>query len=150
MTLSRAARLSPVVDMAERAERDAAIMLGKAQSQLRVVESKLADLENYLQGYQQQWISEGKQGVSGQWLVNYQRFLAQLDMVIAQQRQTVLWHRNNLDNLRRAWQQRYARLEGLRKLVQRYIDEARKAEDKREQKLLDELSQRLSQHASLG
>ncbi|MCY1552254.1 Flagellar FliJ protein [compost metagenome] len=45
--------------------------------------------------------------------------------------------------MREAWQQRYARLEGLRKLVQRYLDEARMAEDKREQKLLDELAQRL-------
>jgi len=34
----------------------------------------------------------------------------------------------------------------LRKLVQRYIDEARMLEDKREQKLLDELSQRLPRH----
>jgi flagellar FliJ protein len=31
----------------------------------------------------------------------------------------------------------------LRKLVARYMDEARKLEDRREQKLLDELSQRL-------
>jgi flagellar FliJ protein len=34
----------------------------------------------------------------------------------------------------------------LRKLVQRYIDEARQLEDKREQKLLDELSQRIPRH----
>jgi flagellar FliJ protein len=149
MVLNRAVRLAPVVDMAEKAEREAAMQMGKAQNQLRVVESKLADLEGYLQGYQQQWISEGKQGVSGQWLVNYQRFLAQLDTVIAQQRQTVLWHRTNLDKLREAWQQRYARLEGLRRLVQRYIDEARQAEDKREQKLLDELAQRLTHHRVL-
>lgn len=40
----------------------------------------------------------------------------------------------------------YARVEGLRKLVQRYMDEARRLEDKREQKLLDELSQRLPRH----
>jgi flagellar FliJ protein len=149
MVLNRAVRLAPVVDMAEKAEREAAMQMGKAQNQLRVVESKLADLEGYLQGYQQQWISEGKQGVSGQWLVNYQRFLAQLDTVIVQQRQTVLWHRTNLDKLREAWQQRYARLEGLRRLVQRYIDEARQAEDKREQKLLDELAQRLTHHRVL-
>jgi len=43
------------------------------------------------------------------------------------------------------WQQRYARVEGLRKLVQRYLEEARAAADKREQKLLDELAQRLPQ-----
>jgi flagellar FliJ protein len=41
------------------------------------------------------------------------------------------------------WQQRYARLEGLRKLVQRYQEEARLSADRREQKLLDELAQRI-------
>ena len=49
-----------------------------------------------------------------------------------------------VDKARQQWQERYARLEGLRKLVQRYRDEARMAEDKREQKQLDELAQRLS------
>lgn len=143
MATSRAARLAPVVEMAEKAEREAALQLGRAQGLLGQAQGKLGDLENYLQGYQQQWISEGQRGVSGQWLMNYQRFLSQLDVAIAQQQQAVSWHRNNLDKMREVWQQRYARLEGLRKLVQRYLDEARLAEDKREQKLLDELSQRI-------
>lgn len=148
MANSRAARLAPVVDMAEKAEREAALQLGRAQGLLGQAQGKLADLEKYLQGYQQQWISEGERGVSGQWLMNYQRFLSQLDVAIAQQQQAVNWHRNNLDKVRELWQQRYARLEGLRKLVQRYLDEARLAEDKREQKLLDELSQRLPRRDS--
>ncbi len=135
--------------MAEKAEREAALQLGRAQGLLGQAQNKLADLENYLQGYQQQWMSEGQRGVSGQWLMNYQRFLSQLDVAIAQQQQAVNWHRNNLDKVREVWQQRYARLEGLRKLVQRYLDEARLAEDKREQKLLDELSQRIPRRDSL-
>jgi flagellar protein FliJ len=146
---SRAARLAPVIVMAERAEREAAVLLGRAQGQLRQAEVKLGELEHYRGDYQQQWISEGQRGVSGQWLMNYQRFLAQLETAIGQQRQSVDWHRANLDKLRDTWQQRYARLEGLRKLVQRYLDEARQLEDKREQKLLDELSQRLSARDSV-
>lgn len=140
--------MAPVVEMAEKAEREAALQLGRAQGLLGQAQGKLADLENYLQGYQQQWISEGQRGVSGQWLMNYQRFLSQLDVAIAQQQQAVTWHRSNLDKMREVWQQRYARLEGLRKLVQRYLDEARLAEDKREQKLLDELSQRMPRRDS--
>jgi len=62
---------------------------------------------------------------------------------VAQQRQSLVWHQTNLNRARETWQQAYARVEGLRKLVQRYVDEARQLEDKREQKLLDELSQRL-------
>lgn len=60
--------------------------------------------------------------------------------------QSLEWHKANLDRARSAWQDCYARVEGLRKLVQRYMDEARRLEDKREQKLLDELSQRLPRH----
>ena len=149
MADSRAVRLAPVIEMAERAEREAARQLAHCQGLLGKAEAQLGELERYRADYQQQWISEGSKGVSGQWLMNYQRFLAQLETAINQQNQAVAWNRANLDKAREAWQQRYARLEGLRKLVQRYIDEARVAADKREQKLLDELSQRLLQRERL-
>ncbi|HEJ1108141.1 TPA: flagella biosynthesis chaperone FliJ [Pseudomonas aeruginosa] len=138
----RAARLAPVVDMASKAERDAATQLGRCQQQLLAAQQKLAELERYRNDYQQQWISQGQKGVSGQWLMNYQRFLSQLETVVAQQANSVTWHREAVDKARLNWQERYARLEGLRKLVERYLEEARQAEDKREQKQLDELAQR--------
>lgn len=144
MSTSRAARLAPVIDMAERAERESAKLFGQGQAQLSQAESKLAELRQYFTDYQQQWLNQGSQGVSGQWLMNYQRFLSQLESAIAQQQRSVDWHRNNLDKVREQWQQRRARLDGLRKLVERYLQEARTAADKREQKILDEFSQRLA------
>ena len=138
----RAARLAPVVDMASKAEWDAATQLGRCQQQLLAAQQKLAELERYRNDYQQQWISQGQKGVSGQWLMNYQRFLSQLETAVAQQANSVTWHREAVDKARLNWQERYARLEGLRKLVERYLEEARQAEDKREQKQLDELAQR--------
>ncbi|AZV25977.1 MULTISPECIES: flagellar export protein FliJ [Pseudomonas] len=146
MALSRAARLAPVVDMAEKAEKTAVQRLGYFQGQVKVAESKLADLHAFRLDYSEQWIVRGSTGVSGQWLLGFQGFLAQLDTAVDQQRQSLQWHQNNLDKARDAWQQAFARVEGLRKLVQRYLDEAQRAEDKREQKLLDELSQRLPRH----
>lgn len=146
MSESRARRLAPVVEMAERDERDAARKLGHCQGLVSQAEVKLGELERYRGDYQQQWLNEGRQGVSGQWLMNYQRFLNQLETAIGQQHASLQWHRENLNRARDLWQQRYARLEGLRKLVQRYLDEARAQQDKREQKLLDELSQRLTSH----
>lgn len=143
---SRAARLAPVVEMAESVERKAAQRLGHFQGQVNLAEAKLAELERFRSDYQQQWISNGSRGVSGQWLMNYQRFLNQLETAVAQQRQSLTWHQNNLNNARGVWQKAYARVEGLRKLVQRYLVEARQLEDKREQRLLDELSQRLPRH----
>ena len=146
MAQSRATRLAPVVDMAESAERSAAQRLGHFQGQVQLAQSKLGDLERFRAEYQQQWIERGSHGVSGQWLMNYQHFLNQLETAVGQQRQSLAWHEINLNKAREAWQQAYARVEGLRKLVQRYVDEARALEDKREQKLLDELSQRLPRH----
>jgi flagellar FliJ protein len=143
MAQTRAARLAPVVEMAESAEKAAVQRLGHFQGQVRLAETKLGELEKFRADYQQQWIDKGSVGVSGQWLMNYQRFLNQLETAVSQQRQSLTWHQNNLNKARGEWQKAYARVEGLRKLVQRYIDEARALEDKREQKLLDELSQRL-------
>jgi flagellar FliJ protein len=149
MAASRATRLAPVVEMAEKVERAAVQRLGHFQGQVRLAETKLAELDRFRSDYQQQWIANGSQGVSGQWLMNYQRFLNQLETAVAQQRKSLAWHETNLATARAAWQQAYARVEGLRKLVQRYIDEARALEDKREQRLLDELSQRLPRHDAL-
>jgi len=143
MALSRAARLAPVVEMAEKAEKTAVQRLGYFQGQVKVAESKLADLHAFRLDYSEQWIVRGSTGVTGQWLLGFQGFLTQLDTAVDQQRQSLQWHQNNLEKAREAWQQAFARVEGLRKLVQRYRDEAQRAEDKREQKLLDELSQRL-------
>ena len=116
--------------------------LADAEAEIADGEQKLAELERYRNDYQQQWISQGQKGVSGQWLMNYQRFLSQLETAVAQQANSVTWHREAVDKARLNWQERYARLEGLRKLVERYLEEARQAEDKREQKQLDELAQR--------
>ena len=143
MSQRRAERLTPVVDMATAAEREAARALGRSLQQLQQSQNQLGELQRYLGDYQQQWLTAGGQGVSGQWLVNYQRFLTQLDTAIGQQRRSVEWNQENVRKAREQWQKCHARLERLRKLVQRYLDEARAAAEKREQKLLDELAQRL-------
>jgi flagellar FliJ protein len=145
MSQSRAARLVPVIEVAEKAAREAARQLGVCQSQVKQAEFKLGELHRYRNDYQQQWVTQGRSGVSGQWLMNYQRFLSQLETAIAQQQRSVDWHRDTSEKAREKWQQCHVRLEGLRKLVQRYLDEARLASEKREQKQLDELVQRMAE-----
>lgn len=141
--MKRAQRLLPVVDMAQEAEREAAAKLSQYQQALQHAQEQLQNLQQYRDDYQQQWIDKGQTGVSGQWLMNYQRFLSQLEVAIEQQEKSLAWHEHNLSGSQKIWQQAYARLEGLRKLVQRYREDAQKAADKQEQKLLDEMAQRL-------
>jgi len=68
--------------------------------------------------------------------------MAQMEVAIEQQRQTVTWHGQSIERARDNWRQRYQRLEALRKLIEKYRQEAQARADKQEQKLLDELSQR--------
>ena len=143
-----AQRLLPVIDMAQTAEQEAAAKLRQYQAALQQAQQQLQNLEHYRDDYQQQWIDKGQTGVSGQWLMNYQRFLSQLEVAIEQQQKSLAWHENNVRSSQTLWQQAYARLEGLRKLVQRYREEAQKAADKQEQKLLDEMAQRLMMRAA--
>ena len=144
----RAQRLLPVIDMAQTAEQEAAAKLRQYQAALQQAQQQLQNLEHYRDDYQQQWIDKGQTGVSGQWLMNYQSFLSQLEVAIEQQQKSLAWHENNVRSSQTLWQQAYARLEGLRKLVQRYREEAQKAADKQEQKLLDEMAQRLMMRAA--
>lgn len=141
--LKRVKRLLPVVQMAEETERNAAAKLAKTQHQLMHAQSQLQGLEQYRGDYQDQWQKQGQMGVSGEWLMNYQRFLSQLETAIEQQRNSIKWHQQNVDKARDLWQTAYTRLEGLRKLVQRYQQQAQQLANKIEQKDMDEIAQRL-------
>lgn len=142
MSESRIRRFEPVVDMALEEERKAAKRLGETQKQLDDARARLTDLQFYCSEYEKAWTQRGSQGVGRDWLLNYQRFMAQMQVAIDQQSQTVKWHETSLDKVREQWRQRYQRVEGLRKLIDRYRQEARARADRQEQKLLDELSQR--------
>ncbi len=142
MAATTAERLKPVIRMAEQAEQEAIRLLGQGQQQVSQAEFKLNELNRYYQDYQQQWLSRGARGVSGPWLMNYQRFLSQMEVAIAQQQRSLAWHQDHLEKLRQQWQQRHARLEGLQRLVERQLQEARRMADRREQKMLDEFCQR--------
>lgn len=142
MSESRIRRLVPVLDMALEEERKAAGRLGEAQQQIDSAQARLQDLEFYCKEYQNGWVQRGQQGVGRDWLLNYQRFLAQMQTAIEQQQQTVIWNGQSLEKAREQWRQRYQRLEAMRQLIERYREEARLKADRQEQKLLDELSQR--------
>lgn len=148
MSEERIRRLSPVLDMALDDERKAATLLGQCQKQLDDAQGRLCDLEYYCGEYAKGWTQRGEQGVGREWLMNYQRFMAQMEVALEQQRQTVSWHSQSIDKARESWRERYQRLEALRKLIEKYRQEAQARADRQEQKLLDELSQRA--HAQRG
>ena len=146
MSEPRARRMAPVLDMALDEESQAVKVLGEAQRQLDEAGARLRDLQHYAGEYEKGWAQRGSQGVSREWLINYQQFMSQMQNAIDQQKQTQAWHQQSLERAREAWRQRYQRVEALRKLIERSQEEARARADKQEQKLLDELTQRMFSH----
>ncbi|MCJ8167948.1 flagellar export protein FliJ [Atopomonas sediminilitoris] len=139
MADARIQRLQPAIALAEKAEREAARVLGQCQQQLQGAVSKLEELERYRGEYQQQWLSMGRQGVTADWIQRYQRFLAQLDTAIGQQQQAVQMRRHQQERAALQWRARQGRLEALRKVIERYRAEAIHRGARAEQKQLDEL-----------
>lgn len=146
MSDSRVRRMAPVLDLALAEERKAAGVLGECQKQVEDAAARLRDLEHYSGEYAKGWSQQGSAGVGREWLLNYQRFMAQMQTAIEQQRQTLGWHQQSLERARSLWRERYQRVEALRKLIEKYREEARARADKQEQKLLDELTQRAFAH----
>jgi flagellar export protein FliJ len=104
----RAARLAPVVDMAESAEKAAAQRLGHFQGQVNLANSKLGDLENFRGEYQRNGSIAAARACPGNGCATTSTFSTSLESAVGQQRQSLVWHQNNLDKARETWQQAYA------------------------------------------
>ena len=95
MSESRIRRLMPVVDMALEEERKAATVLGQCQQQLDEAQNRLRDLEYYCTEYAKGWTQRGEQGVGREWLMNYQRFMAQMEVALDELSQRAHGQRGN-------------------------------------------------------
>lgn len=146
MADARIQRLMPAVMLAEKAEREAARVLGQCQQQLQGALNKLEELEQYRSEYQANWLESGRKGVTADWIQRYQRFLAQLDTAIVQQQQVVSLRRSHQEKAALQWRARQGRLEALRKVIERYRTEAAHKGALAEQKQLDELVARSHWH----
>ena len=70
---------------------------------------------------------------------DYQNFLFKLDQAVRSQQQIVQDCERSLESHRQRWLQKRQRLESLQKVQNRYLKEAEIRDDRREQRVLDDL-----------
>jgi flagellar protein FliJ len=140
--MSRATRLQPVQNLADDAERKAALRVAAAERNQRDAETKLADLERYANDYQQQYTGRVAGGIGVTELRDYQAFLARLGEAIRQQRAIVSRARHECDAERLRWQEAAKRSKALDHVADKWRDEERRAADRTEQREIDERAQR--------
>ena len=133
---SRADRLQPVVDLAEKREQEATLAMADQRNQLAAARQQLDELRRYRDDYGS--IPSGS-NVAG--ILNRQSFLARIDMAIVQQMGEVARRERAVAASQQAWMEARGRAKALDTVTTRYRDAERKAEDRREQNQADERSQ---------
>jgi flagellar FliJ protein len=133
---SRAERLQPVVDLAVKREKEAAVHMAELRSQLAAAEQQLTDLRTYREDY---GVIPTGSNVAG--LVNRQHFLQRIDTAIVQQMSEVVRRQHALVLAQGKWMEVRGRAKALDSVTSRYREDERKAEDRRDQAQADERSQ---------
>lgn len=140
--MRRSKRLQVVLDLAKRKEDEALKALQVAQSSLASQNQKLSELTQYQRDYQQSLREAYQTHATADSCATYQHFLAQVGDAIEQQQQTVALAEQQFDQVRIHWLTLHEKQQGMGSLIDRFRDEEDKELDKKEQKMIDELSQR--------
>jgi flagellar protein FliJ len=140
--VTRGDQLDLVQQVASRTERERAEKLAEAERNAIEAEQKLVALERYRNEYEEQLAQRGAGGVDISGVREFQAFLARLGEALVAQRQVLAAARATRDQLLNSWREAAQRAQVVQTLADRWQDEARRDEDRREQRESDELAQR--------
>ncbi|HEV7608922.1 MAG TPA: flagellar export protein FliJ [Steroidobacteraceae bacterium] len=144
--MTRVDRLDVVQQVADRAERERAERLAEAERNAIEAEQKLVALERYRNEYEEQLATRGAAGVEVSGVREFQAFLARLGEALVAQRQVLGAARATRDQLLNSWREAAQRAQVVQTLADRWHSEARRDEDRRDQRESDELAQRGSKN----
>ena len=134
----RADRLQPAADQARQRSEDAVLKLAEQQQRLAKAERQLMELR----GYRQEYANPPSAGhLTATALMNRQQFVERIDRAIEQQTVEIERQRRLLDQVRGLWRDAHAREAALDNVIDRYREQERKAEERREQNDVDERMQ---------
>jgi flagellar protein FliJ len=133
---SRANRLQPAADLARERQETAMQRLAEQQQRFAKAEQQLTELQRYRQEY-----ADTSGGVSVSALLNRRQFVERIDQVISQQAIEVARQQRQLDHVRGQWHDAHSRERALGSVIDRYREQERKSEERREQAEIDERMQ---------
>ena len=141
--MKRSQRMQPVRKLKQQEERQLAKKLAQAQQALQREESQLTMLHQYQREYFQGLTGSQQQArtgtISATDLEKYQMFLSRLERAIQNQNQVKVLKEKAVEAARQAWAQANARLKALDNLIETMRLEEQREQDKKEQRLIDDL-----------
>lgn len=138
MALKRSERFKPIHNLAQQNEDMAAQTLGKIQRELSEHHLKLSELMKYYQDYTTQFNQKAEQGMSVTQVQSYQKFIAQLEAAIKEQKKYISRVAEARDSSRADWTAERQKTQVLEKVMHRYLKQEKIVSNRQEQQLLDE------------
>jgi flagellar FliJ protein len=139
--VKRSQRLKIVLQIAERNEAAMLTRMQEVKSQLQQEMQKQQEFENYRAEYQRKLAEAASSRISTAVYINYQRFIAQLGLVIEQQQQKIHMVRQHLEKATSQWRLAHEKTRGMSEHIQSCRDTEQREADAKEQRMLDEVSQ---------
>ncbi|ELY7490122.1 flagella biosynthesis chaperone FliJ [Cronobacter turicensis] len=136
--------LNTLKDMAEKEVDDAALRLGEMRRGCQQAEEQLSMLMSYQQEYRNNLNQTMTQGIASNRWVNYQQFIQTLEKAIEQHRLQLSQWNNKVDQALSFWKEKKQRLQAWQTLQDRQASAALLAENRLDQKRMDEFAQRAS------
>ncbi len=141
-TMARSKRFKPIVKLAQNSERDAAKALGEALKRLNDNVHQLHQLHLYQEEYHQRLHSDGSQGMSAQQMNEYRGFLAKITAAIESQEKAIETAKLELEEKKQFWFAKRGRSKALDKVLDRYVEEESRQQERRLQKEIDDRASR--------
>lgn len=118
--MDKSKRMQPISRIVDQRERKAAQAFGDARAEASEQETRLSDLRSYRQEYMNRFEAQGRDGLTGAQVRDYQRFLDQLDKAIVQQEQTCEQAKSAVRGSKQAWVAKNTKATALRNVVSRF------------------------------
>ncbi|AST69845.1 MULTISPECIES: flagellar export protein FliJ [Kosakonia] len=136
--------LTTLKDLAEKEVDDAALKLGEMRRACQQAEEQLKMLIDYQHEYRNSLNNTMSQGIDNQRWQNYQQFIQTLEKAIEQHRLQLKHWNEKVDFALGCWREKKQRLQAWQTLQDRQSAAALLAENRLDQKKMDEFAQRAS------
>jgi len=142
--MKRLALLQTLLERESQRRDEAQAAVRAAHANVEAQQQQADGLTTYRTDYCKKWSAQFQQAASMEILRSYTGFLARLDQAITQQQAVVAHAQRGVDAARQRLLEREIRVATVERLIKRRRELLAKVADRRDQKNLDELAQRLS------
>lgn len=137
MTQTKSQRLTVVLELAERDEREATEAVQIFRARLEQEQQRLEELKIYYREYEERF-SRQRSGIRATEIANQRHFLIELTHMQARQVQQIGLVEKGLNQKLEVWRRCHLKYQSLDQLITRIKKEEHQLLDKKEQKMLDE------------